>query len=243
MKTSVAVIGANGFVGQEICKFISQKSQLCLIPITRTDNCKRLLEKADIVIHAANSARRFSAEKDPEKDYYETVIKTFEMLSYSIGKKFILISSLSCKTQMNINYGRNRKSCELLALQQSAIIIRLGPMYGGNRKLDALHDLLAERCVYLAPETRYAYVDVEWAGKKIVDSLNLESGIYEIGAHNAISLAEIRDHFHLKCEFLGRDDTQTPDQSCDGPDAYEILRYAEKELKTIEIWNGNFQSK
>jgi nucleoside-diphosphate-sugar epimerase len=140
----VAVIGAKGFVGSAIASQIEFDVRYQLIRVVRGDDIKRKLESADIVIHAANPAKRFRAESDPQRDFFETVDKTFQIFNLTRKKKCLLISSLSCKTQLNTNYGRNRRSCELLALMQGAVVIRLGPMFGGTRKQDVLHDLLAD---------------------------------------------------------------------------------------------------
>ena len=237
MKTclpNVAVIGSNGFVGSQICKTLKGSKNYNLIRIVRGDNITKLVDKADIVIHAANPAGRFIAESNPENDFMETVEKTFNILKAVNGKPLLLLSTLSCKTQMNINYGRNRRSCELLVLSQEGRVVRLGPMFGGNRKKDTLHDLLIGKDVYVAPETRYAYVDVSWVASKIVELLSSPSGLYEIGANNAVSLSELRDYFNSKSVFSGINVTQIPEYCKDAPDARLVFDYAEKELKDMK---------
>jgi nucleoside-diphosphate-sugar epimerase len=232
----VAVIGANGFVGSAIASQIESDVRYQLIRVVRGDDIETKLKSADVVIHAANPARRFRAESDPQRDFIETVDKTFQIFNFSKGKKCLLISSLSCKTQLNTNYGRNRRFCELLALVQGAVVIRLGPMFGGTRKQDVLHDLLADRPIYVAAETKYAYADVKWVGEKIVELIDVCSNIYEIGARNAVSLAELRDIFGSKSIFTGVDDTQIVEMMGQGPDARRIIDYARQELINIGSW-------
>jgi nucleoside-diphosphate-sugar epimerase len=229
----IAIVGANGYVGSSICKALIFNSNHQLVSVLRGDEIKSKLELVDVVIHAANPAKRFKAETDPEYDFCETLEKTFNLLKISRGKKFFLISSLSCRTQLNTNYGRNRRACELLALEQGGIVIRLGPMYGGARKQDALHDLLVGKPIYVAPETRYGYVDVDWVGQKIIKMFDLPSDIYEIGASNSVSFAELRDFFSSTSSFSGSDDTQIPiTNDDDAPDARMVFAYAKKELET-----------
>ena len=233
---TVAVIGANGFVGGQICEAIEVNAQYKVIPVVRGDNLENLLDGAEMVIHAANSAGRFSAESNPQRDFNESVEKTFNILNCIGRKPFILLSTLSCRTQMDTNYGRNRRSCELLALAQDGKIARLGPMYGGSRKKDTLHDLLSDRDVYVAPETRYAYADVKWVASRIVELLSVPAGVYELGANNAVPISELRDAFESKSEFSGKDDTQIPENCIDGPDARLVFDYARSELEDIESW-------
>lgn len=227
MKT-VAVVGAEGYVGTQVARAVAASGRYNLIPVLRNDSARALLAKADIVVYAANPARRFQAEKDPMHDFEETVEKTARFLALSGGKRFVLVSSISCRTQLNTNYGRNRRACELMALENNALVIRLGPMYGGNRTDDSLHRILSGLQVFVAAETRYAYVDVAWAGQKIVELLEEPGGIREIGARNAVCLGDLRDHFASASTFSGIDDTQIPEGSPDGPDAWDVLRFAEK---------------
>lgn len=232
----LAVIGANGFVGSAIVSQIESDARYQLIKVVRGDDIEKKLQSADVVIHAANPARRFRAESDPQRDFIETVDKTFKIFNLVKGKKCLLISSLSCKTQLNTNYGRNRRFCELLALAQGVVVIRLGPMFGGTRKQDVLHDLLADRPIYVTPETRYAYADVKWIGEKIVELIDVCSDIYEIGARNTVSLGELRDVFGSKSIFTGVDDTQIPEMLGEGPDARLVVDYARQELINIDGW-------
>ena len=231
---SVAVVGANGFVGSQVCNELEKNNCYKLIRVVREDNLVELIPESDVVIHAANPARRFMAEANPENDFEETAVKTAELLAYAQNKSFVLISSLSCRTQMHTNYGRNRRFCELLVLARGGTVVRLGPMFGGNRKHDILHDLLMNREIYVAPETRYAYVNVSWAGERIVKLITSPPGIYEIGARDAISLADLRDYFKSKSIFSGVDDTQIPESEKDGPEAKLIFDYARQELENIK---------
>ena len=230
MKT-VAVVGAAGYVGTQIARAVVVSGRYNLIPVLRSDSTEELLDSADIVVYAANPARRFQAEKDPIHDFEETVEKTARFLALAGGKRFVLVSSLSCRTQLNTTYGRHRRACELIALADDALVIRLGPMYGGNRTDDTLHRILSGSQVFVAVETRYAYVDVAWAGQKIVELLEAPGGLREIGARNAVCLADLRDYFASTSTFSGIDDTQIPEGFTNGPDAKDVFHFAEKERR------------
>jgi nucleoside-diphosphate-sugar epimerase len=235
-KKTIAVIGANGYVGSQICQELETSSQYRLIRVLRGDSLDDSIREAEVVIHAANPSRRFKAESDPQHDFAETADKTNCILTLAKGKKFLLISSLSCKTQMNTNYGRNRRFCELLALAAGGVVIRLGPMFGGNRKQDTLHDLLAGRQIFVSSKTRYAYVDVKWVGSKIVELIKAVPGCYEIGACNSVSLAELSEYFDSKSIFTGVDDTQIPEMEDEGPDARLVIDYARQEFENLGNW-------
>lgn len=231
---NIAVIGSKGFVGSEICKAINQEKNYNIIPITRKDDIHKLLSVSDIIIHSANPAGRFKAETNPVNDFLETVEKTLKILEIAENKKMILISSLSCRTQMDTNYGRNRRTCELITLLKGGKVIRLGPMYGGNRKKDVLHDILNHKNVYVSNKTKYAYVNVSWAASKILELISSPPGLYEIGARNSVTLSELAKYFNSRSLFSGKIDSQILEHYEKGPDARLVFEYAKKELEDIK---------
>lgn len=234
---SVAVAGAAGFVGSQIAQAITSSGRYRLIAVVRDDSAEERFAGADIVVHAANPAGRFQAHQHPLRDFQETVEKTAHLLAASRNKLFILISSLSCRTQLDTSYGRHRRACELLALSVGALVVRLGPMFGGGRTRDSIHDILAGRPVFVAAETRYAYADVAWVGRQIVEILETSGGgVREIGARNAVSLADLRDRFASSSTFGGVDDTQMPEGIVEGPDANDVFAFAEREKARISEW-------
>ena len=129
----VAVIGAGGFVGRSIAREVANSADCRLVPVLRGQNLAEAVRECGVVVHAANPAGRFQANRDPQRDYQETVEKTSQILDIAEGRKCILVSSLSCRTQASTPYGRNRLECERLALDAGAVVVRLGPMYGGTR--------------------------------------------------------------------------------------------------------------
>jgi hypothetical protein len=109
-------------------------------------------------------------------------------------------------------------------------------MYGGTRVKDTLHDILAGRPVFVAESTRYGYADVAWAGAKVLQFVDVNANTYEIGARNSISLGEIASRFCSASTFSGPDDTQIA-LDCDaGPDAEEVVSFAEKQMLRISDW-------
>lgn len=232
MKT-VAVIGAAGFVGSEIAKAVDAHPNYSLIPVLRKDSTKELINKADIIVHAANPAGRYQAENYSELDFKETVEKTAKLFGLAKGKRFILISSLSCRTQLYTVYGRHRRACELLVQSDNSLVIRLGPMFGGKRKKDLLHDILSNREVFIDAKTRYAYVDVAWAGKQIVSMIEYGIGIQEIGARNSVCLEHLSSYFGSTSKFSGIVENQIPENFQNGPDSAEVFVYAQKEKDNV----------
>jgi len=235
---SVAVIGANGFVGSQICHYINLCSNLRLIPIIRGDNLSNAIEHSDIVIHSANPSKRFYAKNYPDKDYVESVEKTRLIANLAKNKRLILVSSISARSEPETVYGKNRSQCELIAQNSKALIIRLGPMFGLGKSVGAIDDLLKNKTVFVAESTKYAYVNVDYNAKKIVSfaqdfSIN---GLIELGAKKGISLSELKKIIGSNSNFEGRDDTQIPiNPPLDAPNVYDVVDY----VNSIIFKNNN----
>ena len=228
MKT-VALIGAKGFVGSEIADVIERKNEYSFIPIKRGDDLEGLIKKSDIVIHAANSGKRFFAKNNPEVDFIESVEKTAKIREFSRNKRLILISTISARTQLDTVYGRNRRSCELITNKDS-LIVRLGPMFGEGKLIGALSNIINNETVYVSSSTRYAYVNVQYNAEKIHSFLDNDSlkGCIELGAKDSIELGELAKILESDSEFEGADDTQAPISPLkDAPSSKDVIKFAE----------------
>ena len=240
----IAVVGANGFVGKAICESIEDNSKYELIRIIRSDNLSEKIKSADIVIHAANPGGRIKADNNPQKDFEETVEKTYDIINKSQGKKLILISATTCRVQTSMTYSRHRRSCELLTVQAGGIVLRVGYLFGKNKKNDVLHDILDNRTLYITPETEFAWVDVNWFSDKVIELIDIDSGIYELGAYNAVTADELCKTFNSTSKFGTRDDSVNPlkelmPKNLDYPDARAVFDFAKQELSTINEWGSS----
>jgi nucleoside-diphosphate-sugar epimerase len=228
----VGLIGASGFVGGAIYKAFSTSDNHECISIIRGDDLDRKLIDVDFVVHAANSAKRFVANSNPVDDRNESLGKTNRILEASKGKPVLLISSISCRTQLDTPYGVNRFDCEREVLNYGGSIIRLGPMFGLARKVDVIHDICDNRKVFVARDTKYSFSDVDWNGMYIAQNFQDLSGVIEIGAQNSISLGEIAVYVESKSEFVGKNDDQFPLDFTSGPDVSAVFEFINKFLLT-----------
>ena len=225
---SVAVIGAKGFVGSKICYYIKQSNKYSLIPVVRGDSLLNAINQADIIVHAANPAKRFYAENNPDEDFIETVEKTKLIKQLTGKKRLILISSISARTELDTVYGKNRRDCELIAKGPNSLVVRLGPMFGLGKSVGALNDLIKNNTVFVAETTKYAYVDVNYNAKKIsslAENLSL-NGLIELGSKKGISLKELKKIIGSSSTFKGKDDTQIPiNPPSDAPNVIGVVDY------------------
>ncbi len=224
-KKTVAVIGARGYVGTELMR-VGNEMGFKMIPITREDSNLEKGRPAEHIVHAAMTGRRFWAEQNPRADFQQSVELTRKILAEFEGHKIVVISSISARTQLDRNYGRNRRAAELLAEVAGASVIRLGPMYGGSKKSGALYDLLKGRPVYVDGSSRYAYSSVEWNAQKILQNLTYK-GILELGSKASIRLDEIKDLLGSQSPFEGPRDDQFPTSTLeDSPEITEFIKFA-----------------
>lgn len=226
MTLTIAVIGANGFVGGAICEEILKRDEFKLIRVVRGEDISKKTNGADIIIHSANPSKRYFAEINPVIDFMESVEKTYGIKQLINNKKMILISSISSRTQLDTVYGRHRRACELIVNERENLIIRLGPMYGERKHVGALYDIVNNKDVYVSEETKYSFVDIRYNAKKILD-LSGERGIFELGARNYIKLGELKNLLQSTSNFVGTDDTQVPiNPQSDAPDARDVIPLA-----------------
>ena len=203
----VAVFGANGFVGSAICSELKNKRNF--IKITRENFSQYKDEEFNIIINSAMPSKRFWAKQNPELDYKETVLKTKNILLNYKFKKIIHISSVSARCQLNTVYGRNKKESEdLVKSAKEYLIVRFAPLYGKGLTKGVLIDMLNNRKVYIDGSTKYSFTDISWNAKWIVENLNVQNKLIEIGATDYIELNELRKLINSKSEFEGEIDDQ-----------------------------------
>jgi nucleoside-diphosphate-sugar epimerase len=218
----IALLGPEGYVGSSIYEKIKNHK---VTPITRNTVMSGIDKNLDLVIHSANPAKRYLANKDPMKDFKETIEKTKTIINDFKGVPIILISSISCRTQKDTPYGLHRLACEDLILKSGGTVFRLGPLFGGNREKDIIHDIANNKPVYHSKKTKYAYCNVNWAAQYISENLSIGSGTYEIGARNVVTLEELAEAVGSSSTFENKADDQYPLGFSDGPDAYEAVEY------------------
>jgi nucleoside-diphosphate-sugar epimerase len=227
---SICIIGANGFVGKALCRQLQKMPQYKLIKITRKDNMKKLIQQSDLIIHSANSSKRYFANQNREEDLFDTLEKMLKIISYANQKKIILISTISARVQLQTSYGRHRRACELLLDEKKDLIIRMANMFGQGNAKGALSDIVNNRIVYADKKTKCAFVDVKYNAAKVVDLID-KVGIIELGAKNFIELGEIAKQIGSTSTFQGSLDTQLPEISQpDAPDIKKVFDFIKNNL-------------
>jgi nucleoside-diphosphate-sugar epimerase len=231
--TSIALLGARGFVGSAIAERLAQNPDLHVTPVTR-ENFEAAFEQTfDIVIHSAMPAARFKAKNDPLWDFKESVEKTARIVYSMKYKKLIHISSVSARCQTSTVYGRHKASAEALVNQATNLIVRLGPMFHPTLSKGVLIDMLEGKKVYLSGESRYAFTPLHFVADWISRHLD-ETGLVEVGAKNSLALRDVAKRLGRSIEFEGEVDHQemhnaNPKWSSDFPDVNTVFDFLKEQ--------------
>ncbi len=229
MKT-LALFGARGFVGQAIFDAL-KKTDFIVTPVTRESFELNLGKEFDVVINAAMPAARFKAKNNPEWDFTETVEKTQLIFKNTKFKKFVQISSVSARCQLDTVYGRHKAEAEAIVNDGKTLIVRLGPMFGPTLTKGVLIDMLEGKKVFINGSSRYAFAPLEFVAGWIVRNLD-KSGVHEVGAKNAISLETLAKEIGLTISFEGdidHQDIQKPE--ADFPDVKRVIDFMKERKK------------
>lgn len=226
----IAIIGSKGFVGKALCRNI-KKYNYEVFEITRENSDKYKSLEYDILINTAMPSKRFWALNNPVDDVTSTVIKTAELLYEWNYKKFIHISSLSAKIQLDIPYGVHKRASEVLVENKdNTLIVRLGALYGDGLDKSALFDLVNHNPIYVDIDSEYNYIDIDFVVNWILNNID-EIGIKEIGAHDSISLLDISKGIWDNPIYEGRKEIIYSEDVEDGmPSSREVLEYVRRLL-------------
>jgi nucleoside-diphosphate-sugar epimerase len=222
----VAVIGARGFVGSALCAAVTSAAH-DLVAVTRGSyESARDNGSYDVLINAATPSKRFWARQFPVLDFAETVHKTATLLNDWHWDKFVQISSVSARSQLDTVYGRHKAAAERLCPPQCGLVVRFGPIYGEGLEKGPLIDLAMDRTVFAASESRYCFAPVAWIAETIVANLHAE-GIIELGARDPVTLAEVAARIGSLSDFHGAPDHQEVDEAYpSAPSASAVIDYA-----------------
>ncbi len=223
----IAVFGANGFVGKKLCLALSKKNHDVIL-VTRANYVECIGKQYDIVINTAMPSARFWAKSNPEKDFIETVKKTADIFYGCTFNKFIQISTVSARCQLDTVYGRHKLAAENICNTGENLVIRLSAIYGDELKKGVLIDMLKGQKVFVSGDSRYSFTSVDFIAEYIASHLEL-TGVVELGACNTLSMIEIANYLDKKIEFEGVVDIQEiKNPAKDFPKAEGVYSFLDK---------------
>lgn len=237
MTTSVAVIGATGYVGSRLTETLDRDPAFAVTAVTRADYSAKRSGTYDIVINAAMPAARYFARKHPARDFVETVEKTADIVHGWTAKRFVQVSSVSARCQLDTVYGRHKAAAERIVDDGENLIVRLASMYDRSLTKGVLIDMLFDRTVYVDGASRYCFAPLDWVTGWIAANLE-RRGVVEIGARDAIALEDVARAIGSRSTFEGiLDHQEIPAVEPDFPDAAGVVDFLRTEGAALRSAN------
>src|SRR3989338_3663862 len=235
----IAVIGSNGYVGSAVYKELLKSPEHSVVGVTRENYGQMKEQEYDIIINSAMPSGRFWAKNNPEADFIETVKKTADLLYGWQSKKFIQISTVSARCQLDTVYGRHKAAAEKLCDFGENLIVRLGALYSEHMEKGVLLDMLQGRKVYVDGASRYSFIRLDFCASWIAQNLGRQ-GLVELGGKNAITLEAVAKHIGANVEFEGDINHQDIEGAEEGlPEAKQVLDFMHtQDLRTAAFWAG-----
>jgi len=233
MSISILLLGYKGYVGSALYKKLSKNFNYLVTGVDR-QSCQELKpQKWDIVINCAMPSSRFSANKDPAVDYIQTVEKTSNFYYWLQFDKFIQISTVSARTQLDTVYGRHKLAAESIIDQSKHLIFRLTATYDDSMTKGVVYDLIHDNPIYVAPESYYSFAPLDYAVKFISQNLD-RTGVFEVGGKMGapVALDEICRDLKIERKFVSDyvDRQAVLDYDKNAPNSYGVVSYIKEKL-------------
>jgi nucleoside-diphosphate-sugar epimerase len=222
------VVGAKGYVGSALAASFRKLPSCTVVEVTRENYGAMQAREYDVLVNAAMPSARFWAKNNPREDFTETVQKTADLVYGWRFKKFVQISSVSARCQLDTVYGRHKAAAEAICNFGDNLVVRFGALYSEELKKGVLMDMLQGKKVFVDGRSRYCFTPLSFAADWVARNLG-RTGIVEVGARNAIALEEVAWHIGAKVEFEGvLDHQEIVNPAPDFPEAREVLAFMEK---------------
>ncbi|MFA7309531.1 MAG: NAD(P)-dependent oxidoreductase, partial [Candidatus Paceibacterota bacterium] len=153
----IAIVGAKGYVGGALSAALARDASYTAVRVTRDNYTEMQKGEYDILVNCAMPSGRFFAKNNPEQDFIETVKKTGDLLYEWKFKKFVQISTVSARCQLDTVYGRHKAAAEKLCDFGDNLIVRLGAMYSPDLAKGVLVDMMQGKKVFVDGESRYCF--------------------------------------------------------------------------------------
>jgi len=223
--TRVALVGAGGYVGRALAAALERRADVAVTRVMRESYNQAQRGAYDILINAAMPSKRFWAREHPREDFVETVEKTAALVYGWRFGKFVQISTISARSQLDTVYGRHKAAAEQLCASGDNLIVRLGGMYSADLTRGVLIDILHGRPVFVDGASRYCFASLTFVAEWIARNLH-RAGIIELGGRDAISLREVAAAIGANITFdgpLDHQEVRSPEP--DFPDARDVVTF------------------
>lgn len=219
IKKSLAVLGANGLVGNDLVKYLGRKFKVTAI--TRENYEHQKGKKFDIFINADGNSSRFWALQNIYEDFEVSTVSVYKSLfDFKFGK-YIYISSVDVYTNpeylegtsedgvidaKNLNvYGLHKYLSEQIIrnVLDDYIILRSSMVVGKNLKKGPFFDIINGKPLFLTRDSRLQIITT-LAISEIIDMLvyeKVKNEVFNIGGEGTVDFVDIDEYFRIPIKW------------------------------------------
>ena len=159
----IGIIGAKGFIGQEIRNHLKEHE---VRPIFR-DAWKDM--HYDIIIDANGSSKKYAAQTDSLADFKASVDSVMYYINHLKYSKYIYISTIDAELPWASHYGFNRLLAENLVRHYcpSWTIVRLCSVIGSDMTKGIVYDVLQGEKLFVTKDSLIHIISVKEVARKI----------------------------------------------------------------------------
>lgn len=218
--TSVHITGSSGFVGQNLLKYLDNKSfSLKTLSLSDAEAPYSIKESKNIV-HLAGKAHDIKSVSKPEEYYkvnFNLTKSLYDEFLKSNAKKFIFISSVKASSDQvegiltesdapdpQTHYGKSKLMAEeyiqsqILPPGKSYFILRPCMIHGPGNKgnLNLLYNIISKGIPYplAAFENRRSFLSIEnlcFVIRELLERTDIPSGVYHVADDEPLSTNEL----------------------------------------------------
>jgi nucleoside-diphosphate-sugar epimerase len=174
--TTVAVLGAEGFVGSAFVAHLSREAGVELLPVTRTNYERATGRRYDVVVDCSGNSRKYVADEDPAGEFARSVAHRLRtLLDFPAGLQ-LHISSVDVYSDLtspetthedasidlgrSSHYGFHKLLAEELVQHYAPhwLILRLAGMVGPGLRKNPVYDILHGQPLRIHPDSRYQFL-------------------------------------------------------------------------------------
>jgi nucleoside-diphosphate-sugar epimerase len=216
----IYVLGGGGFVGQAFVRLFERQNRAHRV-ITRSNYEELRGSACDVLINAAGNSKKFLANREPLRDFDETVRLTADSLLAFPSKTYVLLSSGDVYPDQSwpsvtredqeidparqSRYGLHKSMAENLVrgAHPGWLVLRMGGFVGPGLKKNAIYDMLRGDPVWLSPQSELQYLSTD-SGAAFVWRLierGVRNEIVNLGARGVVGLAAVHKALASQSRF------------------------------------------
>ncbi len=217
----IYVIGGEGFVGSGVVRLLNSRGIEYRV-ITKNNFEEFRGTECDVIINANGNSKKYLSKNEPITDFDLSVRSVAISVHAFRYNSYVMLSSgdvyprqdtpeLTLEDQpfdpsQQSRYGLHQYLAEQLvrACGKPWMIVRMGGFVGPGLRKNAVHDMLTNKPVWLAPQSELQYISTDSAAEIIWELIesNAFNEVFNIGGEGTVNLATLHGKIGSSSLFL-----------------------------------------